>query len=74
MGRILRSVDADDFKRKGMHSVDGPLTLADVLQCAIDHIPHHAQYIDEKRKALKIGERAIPFHLASVGLMECTIS
>ena len=74
MGRILRSIDADDFKRKGIHSVDGPLTLVDVLQCAIDHIPHHAQYIEQKRKALKIGERAIPFHLASVGLMECTMS
>lgn len=60
MGRILRAIDADDFKRKGIHSVEGPLTLADLLQRAADHIPHHAQYIDETRKALHIGERAIP--------------
>jgi hypothetical protein len=71
MGRIVRSIDADDFKRKGIHPVDGPLALADVLQRASDHIPHHAQYIEEKRKALNIGERAIPFHLASIGVMEC---
>ena len=74
LGRILRSIDADDFKRAGIHSVDGRLTLADMLQCAIDHIPHHAQYIEEKRQALNIGERAIPFHLASVGVRERTIA
>jgi uncharacterized damage-inducible protein DinB len=74
MGRILRSIDADDFERKGIHAVDGPLTLADLLQHATDHIPHHAQFIDEKRKALNIGERAIPFHLASVGVLERAIA
>jgi hypothetical protein len=74
MGRILRAIDTDDFKRKGIHSVDGPVTLADLLQRATEHIPHHAQYIDEKRKALNIGERVIPFHLASVGVMERAIA
>jgi hypothetical protein len=74
MGRILRAIDADDFKRKGIHSVDGPVTLADLLQRATDHIPHHAQYIEEKRKALNIGERVIPFHLASVGVIERAIA
>jgi hypothetical protein len=70
MGRILRSIDADDFERKGIHAMDGPLTLADLLQRATRHIPHHAQFIDEKRKALNIRERAVPFHLASVGVLE----
>jgi uncharacterized damage-inducible protein DinB len=74
MGRILRAIDADDFRRKGIHSVEGPLTLADLLQRATDHIPHHAQYIEEKRKALNIAERAIPFHLASVGVMKRLIA
>jgi uncharacterized damage-inducible protein DinB len=68
MGRILRSLDADAFERKGIHSEQGPVTLADLLQQAVDHIPHHALYIEEKRKALQVGERAIPFHLASVGV------
>jgi uncharacterized damage-inducible protein DinB len=68
MGNILRSLDADAFERKGIHSEHGPVTLADLLQRAVDHIPHHALYIEEKRKALQVGERAIPFHLASVGV------
>jgi hypothetical protein len=68
MGRILRSIDPCDFQRNGVHSEDGPLTLADLLKRAADHIPHHAQYIEEKRKALNISERALPFHLASVGV------
>ena len=68
MGRILRSIDPGVFQRTGLHSEDGPLTLADLLKRAIDHIPHHAQYIEEKRKALQVSERTLPFHLASVGV------
>jgi uncharacterized damage-inducible protein DinB len=68
MGRIFRAIDAEAFERKGIHSEHGPVTLADLLQRAADHIPHHALYIDEKRKALQVGERAMPFHLASVGV------
>ena len=49
MGHILRSVDPGDIRRKGLHSADGPLTLADLLKRAVDHIPHHAQYIEEIR-------------------------
>jgi hypothetical protein len=44
------------------------LTLADLLKRAVGHIPHHAQYVEEKRKALSIGERAFPLHIASVGM------
>jgi uncharacterized damage-inducible protein DinB len=68
MGNILRSTEAGDFQRKGIHSADGPLTLADLLKRAADHIPHHAQYIEEKRRALKVNERALPFRLAGVGV------
>jgi hypothetical protein len=68
MGRILRSLEAGEFRREGIHAKDGPLTLADLLMRAADHIPHHAHYIDEKRKALKVGKRDIPFHLAGVGV------
>ena len=70
IGRILRSIDADDFQRKGIHSVHGPVTLAQLLRHAVNHIPHHAHYIEEKRRALNVSELAIPFHLASVGIME----
>ena len=67
MGRILRSIDADAFERKGIHSEHGPVTLADLLQRASDHIPHHGQYIEENRKALKVRRARLPFHLAGVG-------
>ena len=67
IGRILRSIDAGGFRRKGIYSEDGPLTLADLLKRAADHIPHHAQYIEEKRRALKVAERASPFHSESAG-------
>ena len=48
MAAILRSIDADDFERVGMHAADGPLTLADLLQRVTDHIPHHVQSIRRK--------------------------
>jgi hypothetical protein len=67
MGNILRSIDVRDFERRGIHAIEGPLTLVDLLQRATDHIPHHAHYIEEKRTALKFNERAIPFHLESAG-------
>jgi uncharacterized damage-inducible protein DinB len=67
MGRILRAIDADDFERRGIHSNHGAVTLAELLRHATDHIPYHAQYIEENRRALNIGERAIPFHLAGIG-------
>jgi hypothetical protein len=70
MGRILRACDADDFKRRGYHTLEGSLTVANLLQRAVELIPHHAQFIEENRKSLHIGERAIPFHLAHIGVTE----
>jgi hypothetical protein len=67
MGNILRYIELRDFERRGIHAVGGPVTLADLLQRITDHIPHHAQYIEEKRKALKFSERAIPFDSATFG-------
>lgn len=74
MGHILRSIDADDFLRIGNHLKHGRLTLAQILEKAADHIPHHVHYIEEARNALKIRDRAIPFHLASLGVMERAIA
>ena len=50
MGHILRSIDPGDFQRKSLRSADEPLTLADLLKRAVEHIQHHAQYIEEIRK------------------------
>ena len=39
----------DDFRRKGIHSEPGPLTLEKVLTNMTNHIPHHAKFIEDKR-------------------------
>jgi hypothetical protein len=53
VGRILRALGPQDFQRRGIHSTDGPLTLATLLERIAIHIPHHAKFIEEKRAALQ---------------------
>lgn len=53
VGRILRSLKPEDFERRGIHSTDGPLTLATLLDRVTQHIPHHVRFIQEKRGALR---------------------
>lgn len=50
--RILRQLGEADFARIGRHSEAGPLSLATLLERVTEHLPHHAQFIVEKRKAL----------------------
>lgn len=52
MARILGTLQADDFERKGRHSRDGALTLANLLERVTAHIPHHVEFIQEKRRAI----------------------
>jgi len=51
--RELRSLSADDFQRVGIHSFDGPLTLAAVLGRVSGHLPHHADFLARKRELLR---------------------
>ena len=50
--RILRTLKPQDFQRRGIHSTDGPLTLATLLERIAGHIRHHVKFIEEKRAAL----------------------
>ena len=50
--RFLRTLDAAAFERVGIHSDDGPLTLATLLNRIAGHIPHHAEFIRQKRHNL----------------------
>ena len=52
VGRILQTLTADQFARTGSHSVDGPLSLEELLQRITNHIPHHVKFIAEKRQSL----------------------
>jgi uncharacterized damage-inducible protein DinB len=52
LGRILKTLGPADFARVGRHTERGPLTLEQLLTLATNHIPHHAKFLDEKRRAL----------------------
>lgn len=52
MGRILNTLNENQFLRTGLHSHDGEVTIADLLERVTHHIPHHIQMIQEKREAL----------------------
>ncbi|HET6422229.1 MAG TPA: DinB family protein [Planctomycetaceae bacterium] len=50
--RILRTAAPADFEREGIHSTDGPMSLALLLKRIGGHIPHHVKFITDKRPAL----------------------
>ena len=52
MIRILRTLTSEDFQRTGNHSEDGPMTLETLIRRIAGHIPHHVEFIDEKRRAM----------------------
>jgi hypothetical protein len=52
VARILRTLKPEDFQRKGIHSEVGPVTLEALVQSRYNHILHHIQFIEEKRKVL----------------------
>lgn len=54
MARILEKLPSEAWTRMGNHAERGLLTLEQMLQIATRHIPHHVQFILEKRKALGI--------------------
>jgi hypothetical protein len=54
MARILRGLPAEAAIRVGVHSFKGLVTLEAILTSAINHIPHHVAFIEEKRKALGV--------------------
>jgi hypothetical protein len=52
MARILKTLPEADFGRTGKHSIDGPISLAVLLERITKHIPHHVEFVEEKRRAL----------------------
>lgn len=49
---ILRTLPDEAFARIGNHSEAGPLTLETLLRNVTQHIPHHVQFIEEKRRVM----------------------
>lgn len=52
VARLLRTLSPAEFQRVGLHSIAGPLTLAEVVRRAAGHLPHHVGFIEQKRKIL----------------------
>ena len=52
LARILRKLPESALTRTGQHNERGPRTLQQLLETAINHIPHHVKFILEKRQAL----------------------
>lgn len=52
LARILRKLPESALTRTGTHTERGPRTLEHLLTGAIEHIPHHVRFIQEKRRAL----------------------
>jgi hypothetical protein len=50
--RIVRALRPEQLELTGVHDKRGLLTLERILQLSINHIPHHVEFIVEKRKAL----------------------
>jgi hypothetical protein len=55
LARILRTLPGEALQRVGIHNELGPQTLEKLLTKAINHIPHHVRFIEEKRQALGLG-------------------
>jgi uncharacterized damage-inducible protein DinB len=56
LGRILRAMPAEAFQRVGNHNERGEVTVERLLTLAVNHIPHHVTFLNEKRKAMGLAE------------------
>jgi uncharacterized damage-inducible protein DinB len=54
LARILRTLSDEALQRVGVHNERGPRTLEQMLSAAINHIPHHLKFVEEKRRALGV--------------------
>ena len=57
MGRILGGLAEEAWSRTCVHNERGLITLEQMLQAEVDHIPHHIRHIVEKREALGVPVR-----------------
>jgi uncharacterized damage-inducible protein DinB len=49
MTRILRKLPDATFARIGTHNERGPMTLAQLVVSATEHLEHHLRFIEKKR-------------------------
>ncbi len=51
LARILKGLPESAWARTCVHSERGLMTLEEMLQAEVDHIPHHIRHINDKRGA-----------------------
>jgi hypothetical protein len=54
MSRILSVQDKEIWKRVGIHSEVGELSLEDLVRKCVSHMAHHVKFIEDKRRAMSI--------------------
>jgi len=54
MARTLKKLQPEAANRVGIHSFKGLVSLEGMLTGAVQHIPHHVAFIEQKRKALGV--------------------
>jgi hypothetical protein len=54
MASILGGLGEAAWSRTCVHNERGLMTLEQMLQAEVDHIPHHIRHIIEKREALGV--------------------
>ncbi len=54
MVRILRKCPEADFARSGLHTEDGPKSLAKLLVGYVSHLDYHLKYLYAKRASLGV--------------------
>jgi uncharacterized damage-inducible protein DinB len=57
LARVLAGLSAEAWTRRCVHSERGLMTLTEMLEAEVDHIPHHIRHIGEKRAALGLVAR-----------------
>jgi len=59
MARILRGLPSLAWSRTGVHNERGLVTLDQMLQAEVEHVPHHIAHIIQKRIALGLSNAEI---------------
>jgi len=55
MTNIISQLLAEQFQRGGVHDLEGRLTVLSILERITRHIPHHVEFLHQKRMAI-LGE------------------
>ena len=60
MARILRDLPSAAWSRTAVHNERGLVTLDQMLQAEVEHVPHHIAHIIQKRRALGLSNSGVP--------------